>query len=904
MRRILMKRLPRDLKAGFGRYLALILCIALGLYMVIGVVGAAEIVITGSKNMRKDFCTQDGCFSVFLPLTDSDIEKLTEDGTQIVPEFYTDLVIDDETKVRMFKNRDKLDKLWLKEGRLAEDDGEAVLEQNFAKEHGIKVGDKFSAGGADFVITGLGCAPDYDACLASFADTAVQSEAFGLIFVTEEKYDEVRRTTAQKAEEYIYAYKLGDGVTDDDLKEAIKDLDFDYTTVEDKYYRETIDEIMESREELEDGVNELYDGSEELTDGLEELDSHSEELRDAADDLVGAYLDQASVSIVALGADTELTEENYEEELDRLAEAAKSEELIELKKAISSMIEFRDGINEYTEGAADAAEGSAEVTDGVGELRDGITEMLDEVYDIDLDNLTSFIAAKDNQRIEAAAGDKVMDKNVGLAAGVVVLILFGYVISVFVAHRVEEEASVIGTLYALGVKKNDLLGHYMTLPAIIALTGGIIGGSLGFSKLGIGMMGAETYDYFSIPAYEWIHPAYLVIYAVVMPPVIAVAVNALVINKKLSRTALSLIKNEQDASSYRQFTLKTTNFPRLFRIRQMIREVRSAAAVVLGMFVSLLVVMLGINCAVMCQAVKDDNVRDTQYEYMYFYKYPEEEPPEGGEAAYIETLSTDCYGYTLDVTVIGLDGKSKFFDAVPEKGKNKAVINNSMMQRFGYKKGDRITLTDMTNDMDHSFTVTDVVQYAPGFTIFMDKESMCELFGEEEDYYNVVYSAKELDIDEGRLYSITTKDDMRKSSGVFVEEMKPMVTMLITGGVIIFCVVMYLMIGVMIDRSEFGISLIKIFGYRPREVRRLYLHGNLIVVAVGALACIPLSKLCMDKLYPSFIANVACEMELGFSPLIYGALYLMVLAVYFVSSMLLTRKLNKITPAEVLKNRE
>ena len=38
MRRVLRKRLPRDLKSGFGRYLALILVIAMGIYLVIGIV--------------------------------------------------------------------------------------------------------------------------------------------------------------------------------------------------------------------------------------------------------------------------------------------------------------------------------------------------------------------------------------------------------------------------------------------------------------------------------------------------------------------------------------------------------------------------------------------------------------------------------------------------------------------------------------------------------------------------------------------------------------------------------------------------------------------------------------------------------------------------------------------------
>ncbi|MBQ9609642.1 MAG: ABC transporter permease, partial [Lachnospiraceae bacterium] len=421
---------------------------------------------------------------------------------------------------------------------------------------------------------------------------------------------------------------------------------------------------------------------------------------------------------------------------------------------------------------------------------------------------------------------------------------------------------------------------------------------------GIGIQTADTYNYFSLPEYDMVYPVYLLVYALILPPVISAIVNVLVINKKLSQTALSLIKNEQKAGSYKQVNIKGKSFPHIFRTRQMIREARSAATVVLGMLISLLVVTLGLDCYVMCNAVKRDNVADTKYEYMYYYKYPDKEVPDGGEAAYIESLSTDCMGYTLDVTVIGIDDDNRFFDAKPKKGKNKIVINNSLVERYGYKAGDKVIFTDLTADTDYAFTVTDSVEYAPGFTIFMDIDSMRELFDVDEDYFNVVYSDKELDIENGRLYSITTKSDIEKSSGVFIDQMSGLVYTLIIAGSIIFCVVMYLMMNVMIDRSSYGISLIKIFGYRPKEIRQLYLNGNFAIVAIGALICIPAAKFIMNKVYPLFVPNVACSMKLNFTWYIYLVMYIGILIIYFIVNALLTRKINKITPAEVLKNRE
>jgi putative ABC transport system permease protein len=904
MNRVLRKRLPRDLRAGIGRYLALILVIAMGIYLVLGIVGSAETVLHGTEEKRTEFNTEDGFFTVFLPLNNAELDTLKSGGTEIQAEFYTDLIVDENTKLRMFKNRESIDKVILDEGRLAESAGECVLEKRYAEVNGLKVGDSISAGGQDFTITGIGAVPDYDQPKAKFSDTAVQSRYFGLIFVTDDCYEDIRTKGGLPAEEYVYAYKLGDDVTDDDLKEKIRALKLDYTKVEDKYFRETIDDILSDRRKIEDGVGSLTEGTADLSSGMAELDSHGAELRTASQQLVEAYFGQANEKLASAGMKVTLTEENYVKELDDLITATKSEDLRSLKESLAGIISYRDGLTEYTDAVGKAKEGSAELDEGAVELRDGIEELLDAAFDIDIENLVSFVPRGDNERIEAAAGDVVMDKNAGLVAGVIILILFGYVISVFVVHRVESEAPVIGALYALGVKKKDLLRHYIALPTIVAFIGGVIGTALGFSPIGIGTQLKDSYGYFSLPQYDIYYAPYLLVYGLVLPPVISAIVNALVINSKLSRTALSLIKNEQSASNYRRFSVKSKNFITVFRVRQMVRELRSAMTVVLGMLVSLMVVMLGLDCMVMCRAVKTDNVADTNYGYMYLYKYPEENIPDGGESAFVKTISTDGTGYTLDVTVIGLNENSMYFDAAPEKGKNKAVINTSLVQRYGYDIGDRVTFTDMAADRDYTFTVTDIAQYAPGFTIFMDIGSMRELFGEEDDYFNAVYSADELDIDSGRLYSVTTKADIEKSSGVYVEQMGSLIyTLMIVGGVI-FVVVMYLMMGVMIDRSSFGISLMKIFGYRPKEVRSLYLNGNLTVVSVGALICIPLAKFLMDCIYPSFIPNVACSMVLDFPPYLYLIVYGAMLVVYFLSSALLTRKLNRITPAEVLKNRE
>lgn len=988
MNKVLRKRLLRELKSNFARYAALVLLIVMGMYIIISIVSSAETIITRTDEYSAKNMVEDGQFGVFIPLTDEQENVITEKGVTLEKHFSIDMTAADGSKLRLFRNRHDIDLIELDCGRSAEGMNEAVAEKRYCEEHSLSLGDKLTAGGIEFEIVGIGSVPDYDAPFDKFSDTAVSSVNFGLLFVSDEQYDYIKDDTAQKAEDLCYAYRLNGSMTDDDLKDIIKDFEFNYKDVTDKYYLETVGDALKQRDDLRDGINELYDGSNELKDGMKDLSDGADELYDGigelydgskelsdglgdlhdgaaelsdgmaeldgsgdmisggSSEIFDALLAQASQSLAAAGQNITLTADNYDDVLTRLIAATKSEELAQLKASLDGVNAYvngtkayaegvhsaadgaksvsdgaadaydgakelsdgakdaYDGARELSDGAKDAYDGASELADGIKELKDETDKLLDDVFDVDLDNLTSFLKRSDNVRIAGAAGDVLMNKLAGLGVGVVLMMLLTYVISVFVIHQIQRESSVIGALYALGAKKKDLIIHYITLPTIITFIGGLIGAAIGFSPVGLEYQMQDSYAYFSLPEFPAVYPVYLIIYSIVMPPLISAVVNTLVINKHLSRTALSLIKNEQKTARYSSVKIRSRNFIRRFQIRQMLREMRTGITVLISMLFSLLVFMLGADCYYLCENVRIDTVRDTNYEYMYTLKYPEKEVPAGGEACFAKTLSKEQLGYNLDITVMGIDDDNKYFNAETHKGKSLITAGKSVMERYGVTTGDKFILTDSANSMDYAFTVADVCDESAGLMVFMDIDSMRDLFGEEDDYYNCVLSDKPLDIEEGRLYGVTAKADVERSSAVFTELMMPMITMVISVSIIIFVAVMYLMLNVMIERASFGISLVKIFGYNTRDVKKLYLNGNALLIAVGAIIGIPVSKIIMDKVFPVFIPNITSGINLKFPIYVYPAIFAGVMAVYFIITAVLVRKLGRITPAEVLKNRE
>lgn len=849
MQRILMRRAGRELRANAVRYLALAFMLILSMYIIVSLVGAADTIIEGGARHAEAHNIEDGQFTVFVPLSDKAVSDLEAKGVQLERAFYLDYAIDDGSVLRLFAPREKIDLVEIYRGALPERDDQIALERRYCEVKGIEPGDAITVNGRTFEVSGIGTTPDYDAPYKVMSDSAVDSASFGTAFVTAQAYRDMREAGGSvQSEEYVYAYRLNGSMTDDALEDNLKALEFNPDDVSDPYFRDYWRRTAQWRDDLLDGAKELSDGADELNDALREITDE----------------DGGSSAAVLLSF---------------------------LPKNVMDAFE-------------DMADGGEELSEGMRALRDALEELADKYFEMDTSNLTRFVKAADNPRIGAAADDQLINKVSGLLAGVILLVLLTYVISVFVVHSIEEESAVIGTLYALGVRRGELLRHYMLLPVLVTLISGAIGTALGYSPIGVPWQTADCYAYYSMPEIDIVVKPWLVIYGVALPPLVAALVNGLVIRKKLSVPALRLMRQEQRLTVGKGRSLGKMGFIARFQLRQLRHELRSAIAIVLGMLVTLLLMMIGIDCYVMCEHIRVDNVRDTRFEYMYLYKYPEKHVPEGGSAACAETLKKELFGYDLDVTVLGIEPDNPYFDAEPEESMRSVQITSAMAQKYGISVGDALVLSDREKDRDYAFTVSGIVKYSPSFFVFMHIDSMRELFELPDDYYNVVFSSAALDIPSGRLYSVTSRKDAVEAAGVFTDLMKPMVYTMVGCSALIFAIVMYLMTKVTIDRSAYSISLIKIFGYRRGEIRRLYLDGSFAVVALGAALCLPLSKWAMDAMYPLLISNVACGMDLRFHWTLYVGIYVAILALYFIINRLLVMRINRVSPVEVLKNRE
>ena len=111
MQKVLRKRVLRDLKKNFFRYFALGLMIAMGIFLVVTIVGSGETLTKGTEDLAEKTNLEDGEFEVFVPLSKNDKNHIADMGIDIEEHFYYDYKNEDDTTVRIFKVRESIDKI-------------------------------------------------------------------------------------------------------------------------------------------------------------------------------------------------------------------------------------------------------------------------------------------------------------------------------------------------------------------------------------------------------------------------------------------------------------------------------------------------------------------------------------------------------------------------------------------------------------------------------------------------------------------------------------------------------------------------------------------------------------------------------------------------------------------------
>ena len=148
---------------------------------------------------------------------------------------------------------------------------------------------------------------------------------------------------------------------------------------------------------------------------------------------------------------------------------------------------------------------------------------------------------------------------------------------------------------------------------------------------------------------------------------------------------------------------------------------------------------------------------------------------------------------TETVTVYGVSPDSRYWKDLGV-GDGHVMFGGGLVDKFGWKDGQQVSLTDKFEGKDHAFGYDGNSWGSKSdMNAYMSIDDFNELFGNDPSYFNGYVSDEELDLDSRYFAGDTTPDDMRAVGDQFIGMMSDLIGMMVGLSVFIFLLFMYLL---------------------------------------------------------------------------------------------------------------
>lgn len=213
MRNPLNKRLPRELKHDFGKYLVIFLFMVMMISLVSGFLVADNSVKHSYDEGFEKYNLEDGHFALDKEPDSSlinDIENKTDSKLYDLRYFEEDEA-DSGATIRVYKDRTEVNLECVMEGEMPVSDNEIALDRMYAQNAKIKVGDTIKLAGKELKVTGFVAVPDYSCLFENNSDMMFDSTNFSIAVMTDKGFEKVSSNHVK----YNYAWKYNKEVSGD-----------------------------------------------------------------------------------------------------------------------------------------------------------------------------------------------------------------------------------------------------------------------------------------------------------------------------------------------------------------------------------------------------------------------------------------------------------------------------------------------------------------------------------------------------------------------------------------------------------------------------------------------------------------------------------------------------------------
>ncbi|NJJ36990.1 ABC transporter permease [Clostridioides difficile] len=527
-------------------------------------------------------------------------------------------------------------------------------------------------------------------------------------------------------------------------------------------------------------------------------------------------------------------------------------------------------------------------------------------------NIIDWTYAKNNMKISMLDIEVTAISVYSVILPTVILLITVVLISIVLGRMMKNEMANIGTLYALGYRKKEIMIHYMNYPIILSSISGVIGGIIGI------IVQKYLFDlfltFFPIPIEKISYSPIYFILGIVLCMVFSIIGSYLSINKVLKLSPVLLMKNENKRQKVniieRKLTLNNLKFKNKFAIREQLRSISRLAFLVIGVSIATVFLMYGFiaKCS-MDYMINQERNDVISYKYEYILKQlSTDKPPIGGEGVSGVKFVLDSE-MNNDFELIGGNKNSQMISLKDKKGNeisiddNKFIITSIMAKKYNLSIGDKLSFINIVDDKEYSIKITDIAQTNSGDYVFTSLNSFNQMMGLEKGSYNAIMSKTPIEINKDMVYMINTPNNITNMLEDYMQLMSAFIYGIAFVAFIIGVIIIYVVASISIDENKNHIALMKVFGYKKKEINSMMLNGSRIYVVLGYIIGVPIGYSIIKVIFKIFESlDIALEARLNLSYLIIG--FVIIILTFEVSKFMCARKIDKISLSEALKTQK
>ncbi len=523
--------------------------------------------------------------------------------------------------------------------------------------------------------------------------------------------------------------------------------------------------------------------------------------------------------------------------------------------------------------------------------------------------ILSWMNVTDNPRVTYMTAKLAGIDKMSSSMPISILILTCILTGIVMWRMLKREAVIIGTLYALGYKKREIMKHYLLYPLAISLLGGVLGTILG--TITLRPMITYYVSYFNIPVSSLSFNINYVIISILLPVVFLIICSYFVVNKSLKNSPVELMRGGKEKNKVgfieRTVKLDKLSFNTKFKLRELLRSIPRSAFLLLGIIMATMLLLMGFAAkSSMDYLIKDSFSEAFKYNYQYVFNSVQNGKPEKGEA-FSEIPFALKSDNKLTFTVYGVSPDSQYISFKNKAGNvlksGKVIITKPLADKLNIKPKDTVKVINRLDSKEYSITVDSIAETYIGQYIYIPLDKLNDMLKFPSGSYTGLWSTERIDIPENKLLAAITVEDMRNAFNTMTQPLQAVIGGIAFMSFIIGLIVIYVVTSLTIDENKENISLMKVLGYRKKEIYSLILNSSSFIVVIGYILGVPLLLASMRALFKSITKDMSVSFPVTINYIYVLIGFVIIYLTYELSKLLSRRKINRISMAEALKSR-